>query len=204
MYDDWERPEVANLLPTGVKRVLDVGCCLGGFGALLESRGVETWGIEPNSEYAAMSDGRMTKVIHGSFPDAAPRGEKFDCVTFNDVLEHMSDPIRALLATRELLTAEGWVLASIPNIRHITVLFNLVVKGRWDYADAGILDRTHMRFFTKATMREMFQETGYRVESVTPLATTRPKGPSRLPVRVLGRRGEEFMVIQYGVLARAR
>jgi 2-polyprenyl-3-methyl-5-hydroxy-6-metoxy-1,4-benzoquinol methylase len=185
-----------------VKRVLDVGCCFGAFGALLESRGIETWGIEPDPIYAARAEERMTKVIRGFFPDAAPQAEKFDCVTFNDVLEHVADPADALAATVDLLNEGGWVLASIPNVRHITVLFDLVVKGRWDYTDAGILDRTHLRFFTKATMRELFEASGFRVESITPLTTTRLTSPKLRAMRILGRRKEEFLVIQYGLLAR--
>jgi 2-polyprenyl-3-methyl-5-hydroxy-6-metoxy-1,4-benzoquinol methylase len=201
VYPDSDRSDVAHLLPPTVKKVLDVGCCFGGFGALLESRGIETWGIEPDPTYAATAEGRMTKVIRGFFPGAAPSDEKFDCVTFNDVLEHMVDPAEALATTRDLLDPGGWVLASIPNIRHITVLFNLIVKGRWDYTDTGILDRTHLRFFTKATMRELFEATGFRVESITPLATTRLTTPKLRAMRVLGHRKEQFLVVQYGLLA---
>jgi 2-polyprenyl-3-methyl-5-hydroxy-6-metoxy-1,4-benzoquinol methylase len=81
------------------------------------------------------------------------------------VLEHTRDPWNVLARYRRLLKPGGQVIASIPNIRFYAIIARLMFN-RWGYRDSGILDRTHLRFFTLATMREMFAQAGYRVHSV--------------------------------------
>ena len=101
------------------------------------------------------------EVYTGYFPDAlADSGERFDLVTFNDVLEHVIDPAVLLTAAIERLHPSGWVLATIPNVRFLPVVLDLVRRDRWDYADWGVLDRTHLRFFTRSTMVELLESAG--------------------------------------------
>jgi 2-polyprenyl-3-methyl-5-hydroxy-6-metoxy-1,4-benzoquinol methylase len=103
--------------------------------------------------------------VNGYFPEAlGDHPERFDLVCFNDVLEHIIDPWSLLRATRECVAPGGHVLAAIPSIQFAPIVWRLV-RGRWDYLDVGTLDRTHLRFFTRATMVEMFEQTGYRVVS---------------------------------------
>ena len=103
-------------------------------------------------------------MVPGYFPEAMDSlDERFDCVVLNDVLEHMVDPGSALVAARRFVAPGGYVVASIPNIRYFPVVHQLVFKDRWDYADWGVLDRTHLRFFTVSTMIEMFERAGYQV-----------------------------------------
>ena len=83
-------------------------------------------------------------------------------VCFNDVLEHVVDPWQLLRDTHGFLTPTGQILAAIPSIQYAPVMWKLV-HGRWDYGDTGTLDRTHLRFFTRATMIEMFQGAGFQV-----------------------------------------
>jgi len=93
----------------------------------------------------------------------------------------------------------------MPNVRHYTVAIPLLVGGRWDYRDEGILDRTHMRFFTKATMRELFEAGGYRIEQMAPVATRCPKPPSPtwLALTFVGRdRRQELTTVQYAIRGR--
>jgi hypothetical protein len=125
------------------------------------------WGIDPTPP----PDDRplpYERRITGSFPDDLPATEPFDCIVFNDVLEHMIDPWSVLATTRSLLSARGVVVASIPNIRHVSVLLPLLVRGRWSYMEWGVLDRTHLRFFTRRSMISMFEGAGYRVTHIEP------------------------------------
>jgi len=167
-YPFLERPEVVALIPPA-RRLLDVGCGRGGFGFALRrgSRRVdELWGIEPHPEAAEEAKTHFDHVITGMYPDDLPAEERFDVVVFNDVLEHMPDPWGALESTRGILTPEGRVVASIPNIRYWPILWDLVVRGRWTYTDTGTLDRTHLRFFTRGSALALFRDAGYDVERV--------------------------------------
>jgi len=164
-YPDIARREMAALVPRDAQRILDVGCGRGGFGAALRAeRPVEVWGIEPNRSAAEVAQSRLDVVLHGRFPDDLPISAQFDCIVFNDVLEHMADPWSALRVSVRFLSSSGVVVASIPNVRHIDVLFDLAVRGDWPYQDQGILDRTHLRFFTVRSAQRLFEESGYVVE----------------------------------------
>ena len=108
---------------------------------------------------------QLDEVHVGYFPEVLDGvNERFDLICFNDVLEHMIDPWRALAAAGRWLAPEGRVLASIPNVRYGPHLQALML-GRWDYVETGILDRSHLRFFTRATMIEMFESAGYRIHT---------------------------------------
>lgn len=117
---------------------------------------------------ALEADKRLNAVFVGAFGDtlSLPIGE-YDCVVFNDVLEHMVDPAGALGYARTLLKPAGCIVASIPNIRHFPTVWKLVVHGRWEYAEAGTLDRTHLRFFTKESIKNLFREAGYTITQLT-------------------------------------
>jgi 2-polyprenyl-3-methyl-5-hydroxy-6-metoxy-1,4-benzoquinol methylase len=200
-YYDYDRAEMIRFVPADARHVLDVGCAAGRFGARLRERlpAAELWGIDhvphPSGEAHAY-DQRCT----GRYPDDLPE-RRFDCIVFNDVLEHLVDPWTALQDTRARLSERGTVVASIPNVRHRHVVRELVVRGRWDYADRGVLDRTHLRFFTRSSMLDLFRDTGYRVEHLEPLDVS---SGGRLGVlnRYLGGRLQEFLTLQYALVAR--
>jgi len=169
-YPDADRHSVISFIPPTAHRLLDVGCWQGAFGRELKRRNpkLEVVGIEANTAAAAVAGSRLDKVIAGRFPeDLAPENGLFDCIVFNDVLEHLVDPWEALRRTRTLLADTGKVVALIPNVRHVRAVLPLLFRGRWDYTDTGLLDRTHLRFFTRATMVELFETTGFTVESIT-------------------------------------
>lgn len=167
-YYGQRRLEMVDLLPARTTAVLDVGCGEGAFlDALRERRpDLRLAGIEPVETAGAAARRRGLHVVSGSFPDDVPDGEAFDCIVFNDVLEHVVDPWDALRAAREVLGDGGCVVASIPNVRNLETLVALVRRGRWDYVDAGVLDRTHLRFFTRATILELFAGAGFEVVSI--------------------------------------
>lgn len=169
-YDYRERRSVLPFVPS-TGRVLDVGCSVGGFGAALRARNPEqpTVGIEMSAAAAEQARDRFGQVLVGSFPADLPRDERFECIVFNDVLEHMIDPWEALRAAAAHLTPTGRVVASIPSVRYLPVLVRLVARGEWTYTETGTLDRTHLRFFTRKTMIDMFRTSAYVVEAVVPI-----------------------------------
>jgi 2-polyprenyl-3-methyl-5-hydroxy-6-metoxy-1,4-benzoquinol methylase len=205
------RREVAPFVPRDARSALDVGCGRGGFGRTLRSvlgADARLVGVEAIDDVAAAARdaGDFDEVRAGYFPDALD-GERFDVVTFNDVLEHMLDPWQALRDCHRHLTPDGRVVASIPSIQYAPVLWQLV-RGRWDYTDSGTLDRTHVRFFTRATMVEMFEQTGYAVEqcagitSVMQRWATDPVAPRRWLKRGLAGALGDRQYLQFVVVAR--
>jgi 2-polyprenyl-3-methyl-5-hydroxy-6-metoxy-1,4-benzoquinol methylase len=177
-YFEWPREEMAPFVPSDCRRMLEVGCGSGVFGRLLkQTRKIEVWGLEPVKSAAAKASDRLDHVVNGLFdPEIELPAGTFDCVVFNDVLEHMVAPEQALRYAKVLLTPGGTVVASIPNIRFLKVLWGLVVHGQWEYADDGVLDKTHLRFFTKSSIMKMFQSEGYSIENISGINAYR--GPS--------------------------
>jgi len=165
-YFSHPRPEVRALVPPTARRVVDVGCGAGAMGAALKAErpGLEVRGVEANPEAAARAAGVLDGVsvapgdaeMPGSWP--AP-----DCVVLADVLEHMVDPWQALRRWRACLKHGGCIVVSLPNVAHASVVRELR-RGRWDYVDEGLLDRTHLRFFTRATAVELVEAEGFEVE----------------------------------------
>ena len=163
--------------------VLDVG-----FGAGHLARRIRPFcrylaGIELDPEAARegsafFDDPVVEDVVRGL---AGPWREPFDLVVAGDVLEHLPEPERALELLRPLLGPEGILLVSLPNVANVTVRLGLLV-GRFPSADRGILDRTHLRFFTRRTGRELLSSTGFRVVRETPTAM-----PVELALPLLGR-----------------
>jgi len=182
-------------------RVLDVGSANGDFGRELARQRphVRVWGIDPCPGESVTG---YQSVFSGEYPRDMPTGMTFDCIVFNDVLEHMAEPWDALRATRDWLAAGGTVVASIPNVRHYRVIVPLVVRDQWTYADAGILDRTHLRFFTRRTVEELFDSTGYDVVRVEPLRL--PTAGRRGTLRRITKRFDPFLTEQFGVVATDR
>ncbi len=164
-YFELPRPEMFQLFPVGAKRVLDVGCGAGTFGANLKKTfQCEVWGVEPDLKSFEKSVPQLDRAFHGFFDDRTGLPEKyFDCIFFNDVLEHMIDPAAALQLAKKLLAPGGKIIASIPNIAHFPTIWHLVFGGEWRYAERGILDRTHLRFFTRSSIEELFTSNGFRL-----------------------------------------
>jgi SAM-dependent methyltransferase len=168
-YFRYPRPEMVPFVPARCRRLLDVGCADGTFGAALKkTREIEVWGVEPTKSAAAAAKAKLDRVVEGVFDRQAGLPlRSFDCILFNDVLEHMFAPELALSYAGELLAPGGVIVASIPNIRSFPTLWRLVFHASWEYQDAGVLDRTHLRFFTKSSIVDMFEREGFALESVS-------------------------------------
>jgi 2-polyprenyl-3-methyl-5-hydroxy-6-metoxy-1,4-benzoquinol methylase len=168
VYSTFIRHEIINLIDKPKNqslKVLEVGCACGG--TLLQIKNIyskaELAGIEFN-EKAALSTKLFADVITADIEKTTlpyPT-EHFDYVIFADVLEHLENPWRVLENIKPYLKPDGQVLASIPNVMHFSVIRNLL-QGNWTYENAGILDKTHLRFFTLREIGMMFLSVGYKL-----------------------------------------
>lgn len=143
-------------------RASDVGCGKGFLGEMLLRRGyTEVWGVEPEPRAAGRAKGRLSGVVTGPFPEAAPEQlAPFDLVVFADSLEHIVDPWRALRRAKELLAPRGMLLVSVPNVSHYSVILELI-RNSWSYSDSGLLDTTHVRFFTPKSFCRCLDDAGF-------------------------------------------
>jgi 2-polyprenyl-3-methyl-5-hydroxy-6-metoxy-1,4-benzoquinol methylase len=156
-----QRPDIEKLVPSEAKYVLDVGCSTGILGAAIKAKtGAKVFGIELSEEMANEAIGRIEKIFVGDAAEVLLEGKlegyRFDAVIFADVLEHLINPWEILRTAATHLSPGGVIIASIPNVRHIDTIYNLVLRGYWPYRERGIHDRTHLRFFTKKNIIELF------------------------------------------------
>jgi 2-polyprenyl-3-methyl-5-hydroxy-6-metoxy-1,4-benzoquinol methylase len=161
------RRDVVGLVPEGLNNVLEIGCGNGATGLLLrESKKVNRLtGVELEPNIAEKARVIFDNVISGDIEKIEiPRNhEPYDCVICADVLEHLRDPWGLLVRLHSSIRPGGIIVASIPNIRNLFIIKELVLQGEWRYVGDGIMDMTHLRFFTKKSMKRLFQETGYHV-----------------------------------------
>ncbi len=164
-YDD-PRPDIQALVDPRGLRCLDVGCGSGALGAALKAAGAtRVAGIEPEPAAAARAAERLDAVVQGGALDAAlPFGAgEVDLLVLADVLEHLPDPDAALRRLTALLAPGGRVVVSVPNMRFWLVLARLAAD-RWEYAEHGVRDRTHLRIFTRRSLLRMLASHGLTVE----------------------------------------
>jgi 2-polyprenyl-3-methyl-5-hydroxy-6-metoxy-1,4-benzoquinol methylase len=150
----------------GNKRVLEFGCASGFVSRALRDRGCRVVGVEIDPEFASQAKEFCDDVVIGDAEtldlESILEGQQFDVAVFGDVLEHMHDPLQILRRTRQWLVPEGYVVASLPNIAHGAVRLALL-QGRFDYTPEGLLDETHVRFFTHDTIKDLFHQAGFVV-----------------------------------------
>jgi 2-polyprenyl-3-methyl-5-hydroxy-6-metoxy-1,4-benzoquinol methylase len=165
------------------RRALDVGAADGFLAELLTRQGWQVTALERDPAQAAKARGRCHEVIVADLDEAAPRLEgSFDAIVYGDVLEHLSDPLPVLVSLNRSLGPGGRVIVSVPNVAHLWVRLSLLL-GRWEYADRGILDRTHVRFFTRQSFARFLGDAGLTIEEL--VATPVPL-PLVVPTRFHG------------------
>jgi 2-polyprenyl-3-methyl-5-hydroxy-6-metoxy-1,4-benzoquinol methylase len=192
-----------------VCRVLEAGCASGYFGNALREFGHDVWGVETDIQAAAVAKESLDNVFLGTiekFLKTKDRPSEFDFVTFGDVLEHIADPETILRQTRELLAPQGCVIASIPNVAHLAVR-SMLLEGRFEYSKLGIMDETHLRFFTRDSILELFAHAGFTVEriakTVLPVSATGiPVHPASTAAATEFCNDDETDVFQFVILAR--
>ncbi len=160
------RNDIIDFLPLKIKHVLDVGCGSGQTGSKIKElfSEAEVIGIELNPEAGKVAQTQIDKIIIGNleelefdFPD-----EYFDCIICADILEHLKDPWSTLNKVSRCLKSDGVLIVSLPNLRHIVPILKIIFD-RFKYEKSGILDNTHLRFFTYYTMMDMFNSCNLRV-----------------------------------------
>ena len=168
-YQD-ERRGLLPFIPRQGTRLIDIGCGEGVFALMLkrEMGYTETWGMEIDDKAANIAATRLDRVIQGDVVqtiDELPDGY-FDLVCMNDLLEHLMWPEEFLVRLRAKLSPEGRIFCSIPNIRQYRLLWNLLQHQDFEYTESGLLDRTHIRFFTRKTFISLLKRAGYEPVSV--------------------------------------
>jgi len=151
------------------RRLLDVGASDGFLAERLTRQGWRVTALERDAGLAAVARRRCEEVVVADLHEGVPPlSGPFDVIVCGDVLEHLAEPERALEGLARHLAADGAVIVSVPNVAHLWVRLMLLL-GRFDYADRGILDRTHLRFFTLKTFRACLARCGIRVERLIPV-----------------------------------
>ena len=153
------RSEVADFVPAKYSKVLEIGCARGRFRSNLSSV-CEYWGIEPTVENAREAEKRLSRVLIGRYEDVESElpDNYFDLIICNDVIEHMTDENAFLSSIRVKMASNGNLIGSIPNVRYVRTLLELLAMKDWRYRDSGILDRTHLRFFTEKSLKRLFDQ----------------------------------------------
>jgi SAM-dependent methyltransferase len=221
LYHTNPRIEIMSFLREPPGTVLDIGCAGGATGQLVKQKfpGTRVIGIEINPSAAEHARRFLDHVVCAGIDDVDPSrdfpGERVATVLLLDVLEHLYDPWRALQRIHRWLEPDTRVVASVPNVRNLQTMSDLA-GGRFEYAENGVLDITHLRFFTRASLRELFEQTGFAVRRMDPL--TQPavidqvvvhRQPGRLVTRTMSinyrsfEELEDLYALQYVIDARS-
>lgn len=163
------RLDIIDLIEPNGKKILDIGCALGKTSFELKKRGASfAAGVELSEKVGQEASKILDKVVIGDIEkiDLPFEKEYFDYIIYGDVLEHLTDPWGILSKCAKYLKKDGFVIASIPNIRHYSVINDLVFKGKWPYAEEGIICKSHLRFFTLGEIKDLFASSGYKITGI--------------------------------------
>jgi len=191
------------------KKVLDIGCATGALGMMLKENGCYVVGVEIDEESAKVAEKRLDAVHIGDIEEIADKlpwpEESFDVVACIDILEHLRRPDLTLLKIKKYLKRDGMLIASIPNVAHWSTRIS-VALGRFNYEEYGIRDKTHLRFFTLKSIKQLFEETEYEIVKVD--YTEYPPIKKWLPVyiayRMLLKRFKTWAAFQFVICAKKR
>ncbi|CAA6812962.1 MAG: Class I SAM-dependent methyltransferase [uncultured Thiotrichaceae bacterium] len=164
-YYNGTRPDIYEFLPSEYTKVLEIGCGHGGFRPNLKAN-CEYWGVEPFSSAYNKASEVLNYTLHGTYDDVSSEipNNYFDLIICNDVIEHMVDHDKFFDDIKSKMTNNGSIVGSIPNVRFLPNLLSLIFNKDWEYQDSGILDRTHLRFFTKKSLLRTITQHGYTIE----------------------------------------
>lgn len=186
MHDQYNHDLLA-LMPLHARRIMEVGCSSGALAHAFKQKVADAHyrGLEIDPDYAAVAQTRCDECV---VADIESVGEDFweaqtdrDCWVFGDTLEHFKDPWAVLRRVRAAMPEGACVVACIPNAQHWSLQARLSV-GAWDYADSGLLDRTHLRWFTRRTLGPLFADCGFRIEHIAGRIFNEPQREHFLPI----------------------
>jgi len=168
-YGDNPRTELIDLIREAPEQMFEIGCGSGATGMAIKRKfpNVIYIGLDSDKEAAEIARTRLDRVIVSDIEKVhldsfGLKKECFDLIICADILEHLYDPWKTIFELRDYLTPEGKILASIPNVQYINHIINFL-HGNWKYDDNGLLDVTHIRFFTLNEIVKMFTGTGYNI-----------------------------------------
>lgn len=176
LYSKHIRYDMIAEIPEGPNRVLEIGCAEGATGGKLKELGKASFvvGLELDPEAAETASKRLDHVICHDLESAqldepfiSPNS--FDYILMGDILEHLREPWEVLSKIKRYLAPSGRIIISIPNVRHWKVVLPLLFLGRWDYMSHGVLDITHLRFFTLRSATQLVREAGFEIVSCKPM-----------------------------------
>lgn len=205
-YFEGCRADYVDALPaTPEAAILEIGCASGGTGALALERGkCATYvGVELNPAAAEIAGHKLTQVLTGNVEEMELpfKPASFDALIVSEVLEHLIDPWKVMQRLAPLVKPGGLVFASSPNISHYSVILRLL-QGRWELTDKGVMDRTHLRWFTPALFADLFEQAGFQVTEVRPV--TPFAGRTRTLNRLTGNRLRHLFMRQISICGRHR
>lgn len=190
----------------GARTILDVGCSAGVLARDLKAQGAVVDGIEYDPAAAAEAKSVCRQVLVGDLESMSLGDldrDRYDAILCADIIEHLRDPTAALAKLRPHLKQDGKLIISVPNIANWSMRLTHLA-GRWDYQERGLMDRTHLRFFTHRTIRRLVADAGYEVLEVdvsVPLPALR-RPPFNRFAHALGRLWKNFLGYQFIVTAR--
>lgn len=171
--------DILKLMDTNYKRVVEVGCMDGALAKVYREKNpvCRYTGVEINDDYARRALSNCSEVITGNIEniDDAVFDQLFpsDCWIFGDVLEHLYDPWKMLSRIRNKLSQGAHIIACVPNAQHWSVQ-GMLNSGQFRYKDTGLMDRTHIRWFTRITLIDMFQSAGFNILAGAPIVAHQP------------------------------
>lgn len=180
-------PDLLRIIPTSSKHLIEVGCSSGALARDYKkiNPGVHYFGIEIDPDYTERA---LRYCDEAATLDIQTAGNEFwdcqkhrDCWIFGDVLEHLYDPWQILKRIRGVIPAHGCVVACIPNMQHWSIQVKLSI-GDLRYQDSGLLDRTHIRWFTRQTIAELFSQTGFTIKLGIPRIFPEPQKAQFMPI----------------------
>jgi len=206
VYSNSTRPEMIQFLPNEYSKVLEIGCNVGNFRQFL-SKSCQYWGIEPFKEAANIAKTKMDKVLVGFYDNVINEipDNYFDLVIANDVIEHMEQPWNFLKSIKTKMTEKASLVLSVPNVRYYYNLKNLLFYKDWEYVDTGILDITHLRFFTEKSIIRLLNENGFEIEmmkGINSMKTMRRHLPKHRFIQFVF--GADIKYLQFGVRAKIK
>ncbi len=169
-YYRFSRPDLQSLVPSDAQSILDIGCGNGMVGGALKNRQqCRVVGIELSKPAAREAKKILDKVITGNVEKYSTllqlQDESFDCIILGDILEHLNEPVQLINQLKRFLRPNGCLVLSIPNIGHWSIWQGLLA-GEWQYSDAGLLDKSHLRFFTRKSIIRFLTDAEYEISEL--------------------------------------
>lgn len=202
------RWDLIDLIPEGEHRILEIGCGDGSTLIKLKEikKACEIDGIEKNDALAEALRSRLDRAYIGDVEhlEAEFKERHFDYIIFGDVLEHLREPGKVLRRYSRYLKEDGYILASIPNIKYYDILLKLILHDRFEYQEYGILDRTHVKFYTRTEIMHLFDGEKLAITELSPKVIEPVRSLDKHYRRIFKRRVPlySFFTIQYIVKAK--